>query len=62
MNYFEDLWKKAAKKRVSKFRLGVAIFGKKYYRYIYAQGRPTKRALEMYKRIDETIDKLAKEK
>ena len=62
MNYFEKLWVKAKKKGVSRFRLGVAIFGAEHYRYIYSQGKATQREIDMYNLIDKTIDKLAKEK
>ena len=59
-NYFEDLWKKAEKLGISKHKIGCEVFGKKYYRYIYSQGRVTKFAQERYKKIEDAINKLAK--
>lgn len=58
-NYFEDLWKKAERLGVSKHQIGCEVFGKKYYRYIYSQGRVTKFQQKRYEQIKNAINKLA---
>lgn len=58
-NYFEDLWKKAEKLGVSKRKIGCEVFGEKYYRYIYCQGRVSEFTKKRYQEIDTAINKLA---
>lgn len=62
LNYFEDLWKKAEKKGISRYQIGCALFGKKKYHLIYLQGRVSKYMQKRYNEIDDTINKLAKRK
>lgn len=62
LNYFDDLWKKAKKKGVSRYQIGCALFGTVKYRTIYSQGRVSKYMQTRYKEIDDTINKLAKRK
>ena len=62
MDYFTDLWKKAQKLGISRFQVGMAIFGKEKYRQIYKQGKATQREIDMYNLIDKTIKELAKRK
>ena len=61
-NYFQDLWDKAEKRGITKYQIGCALFGTKYYRCIYSQGRVSKYMQKRYQEIDETINKLTKRK
>ena len=61
-NYFEDLWKKAEKHGISKYRIGCELFGKKKYHLIYIQGRVTPYMQKRHAAIEEAINKLAKRK
>ena len=60
LNYFDDLWKKAKKKGVSRYQIGCEVFGEDRYRLIYSQGRISKYMQKRYKEIDDAINKLAK--
>lgn len=61
-NYFEDLWKKAEKLGISKFRIGCKVFGKDNYRMIYKQGQVSKYMQKRYTEINNAINELRKEK
>ena len=61
-NYFEDLWKKAKKLGISKYRIGYKVFGKDNYRMIYKQGQISKYMQKRYTEIDNAINELRKEK
>lgn len=61
-NYFEDLWKKAEKLGISKFRIGCKVFGKDNYRMIYKQGQISKYMQKRYTEIENAINELRKEK
>lgn len=61
-NYFEDLWKKAEKLGISKYAIGIELFGEKHYRSIYLQGKVSNYMKNRYKQIDDTINKLAGKK
>ena len=61
-NYFDDLWKKAEKKGISRYQIGCALFGKEHYNQIYQQGRVSKYMQNRYQEIDAVIDRLAKER
>ena len=61
-NYFEDLWKKAEKLGISKFRIGCKVFGKDNYRMIYKQGQISKYMQKRYTEIDNAINELRKGK
>lgn len=60
-NHFESLWKKAEKLNISKYKIGVALFGKKYRR-IYTQGVVSEFMKKRYQEIDEVINELAQER
>ena len=57
-NYFEDLWEKAEKLGVSKYKIGREIFGKNY-RMIYIQGRVSKYMQDRHDKIEKAIEKIA---
>lgn len=61
-NYFEDLWKKAKKLGISKFRIGCKVFGKDNYRMIYKQGQVSKYMQKRHDEIDSAIDRITKRK
>ena len=59
-NYFEDLWKKAKKKGITRYQIGRELFGQKRYHLIYVQGRVSKYMQKRHAEIEKAINKLAK--